>query len=251
MNKLIYGIHAVYSILQCNPQCCKVAYIIKNFKNKRLQPIIDILKKQNIFIHDVSMKWMDTKTTGKVHQGILLEITHPKRYNETDLLKFLVNKIDPFLLVLDNITDPYNLGSCLRTANAAGVDAIIIPKNRSANINNTTVKKVASGAIEHCNIFTVTNITRILKSIHELQIWVIGTAEKSAKSLYNTKLTGSIALVMGSESEGIRRLTKKYCDELINIPIFGNISTLNVSVATGICLFEVVRQRVFDKYNNI
>ncbi|WWO95826.1 MAG: 23S rRNA (guanosine(2251)-2'-O)-methyltransferase RlmB [Candidatus Dasytiphilus stammeri] len=249
MTKLIYGIHAVYSLLQSKPQCCKVAYIIKEFKNKRLQPIIDLLEKQEIIIHAVSIKWMNWKTGGKVHQGILLHITDDLRSHEKDLLKFLINKIDPLLLVLDRITDPYNLGACLRTANAAGVDAVMISKHRSAKINNATVKKIACSALEDINIFTVTNINQMLRTLRECQVSVIGTSTNSQQSLYKSKLTGSIALVMGSESHGIRSVTKKYCDELISIPILGNISTLNVSVATGICLFEAVRQRFFDNFN--
>ncbi|MEI4220090.1 MAG: 23S rRNA (guanosine(2251)-2'-O)-methyltransferase RlmB [Candidatus Dasytiphilus stammeri] len=249
MTKLIYGIHAVYSLLQSKPQCCKVAYIIKEFKNKRLQSIIDLLEKQEIIIHAVSRKWMNSKTGGKVHQGILLHITDDLRSGEKDLLKFLINKIDPLLLILDRITDPYNLGACLRTANAAGVDAVVISKHHSAKINNATVKKIACSSLEDINIFTVTNINQMLRTLNECQVSVIGTSANSQQSLYKSKLTGSIALVMGSESHGIRSVTKKYCDQLISIPIIGNISTLNVSVATGICLFEAVRQRFFNNFN--
>jgi 23S rRNA (guanosine2251-2'-O)-methyltransferase len=149
---------------------------------------------------------------------------------------------DPLLLVLDGITDPHNLGACLRTADAAGVDAIIVPKDKSASLN-TTVRKVASGAAESLNFVVVTNLQRCLEALKERGIWLVGTADEAKRSVYDQELTGAVALIMGSEGKGLRRLTRETCDFLVSIPMSGDVSSLNVSVATGVCLFEAVRQR--------
>ena len=148
----------------------------------------------------------------------------------------------PFLLVLDGVTDPHNLGACLRVADAAGVHAVIAPKDKAVGIN-ATVAKVASGAAEHVPYIMVTNLARTLREIKEYDIWVVGTDDQAAKSLYQSQVAGPIAWVMGAEGEGMRRLTREHCDELVNIPMAGSVSSLNVSVASGVCLFETVRQR--------
>jgi 23S rRNA (guanosine2251-2'-O)-methyltransferase len=148
----------------------------------------------------------------------------------------------PFLLVLDGVTDPHNLGACLRSADAAGVHAVIVPRDRSAQLN-ATAKKVACGAAENVPLIRVTNLARTLRLLQEMNVWVVGTAGEADHTLYQSKMTGPMALVMGAEGEGMRRLTREHCDELISIPMAGTVSSLNVSVATGICLFEAVRQR--------
>ena len=150
--------------------------------------------------------------------------------------------LNGLLLVLDGITDPHNLGACLRSADAAGVHAVIVPKDRSAQLN-ATAKKVACGAAESVPLIRVTNLARTMRMLQEENIWIVGTAGEADHTLYQSKMTGRLALVMGAEGEGMRRLTREHCDELISIPMAGSVSSLNVSVATGICLFEAVRQR--------
>ena len=144
--------------------------------------------------------------------------------------------------MLDEVTDPHNLGACLRTADAAGVDAVIVPKDNSASLN-MTVRKVASGAAEKVNLVAVTNLARTLAALQERGIWISGTAGEADHSLYQADFTGATAIVMGSEGKGLRRLTREHCDFLISIPMAGVVSSLNVSVAAGVCLFEAVRQR--------
>ncbi|WWO99334.1 MAG: 23S rRNA (guanosine(2251)-2'-O)-methyltransferase RlmB [Candidatus Dasytiphilus stammeri] len=246
MKEIIFGIHAVKAIIESNPQRCQSVYIIKDREfNIRLKNIIYLLQQYNILIKKVSRKWMNSKTGGLVHQGIMAIVNSAPIYSEKDLKIFIKKITRPLILILDSITDPYNLGSCLRSANAAGVDAVIIPKDRSAQLNNPIVKKVACGATENIALFNVTNISRTLRIIQEHQIWIIGTTEHSKHNVYQSNMIGATALIMGSESKGIRNLICKYCNELISIPTRGRISSINVSVATGICLFEAVRQRYF------
>jgi 23S rRNA (guanosine2251-2'-O)-methyltransferase len=148
----------------------------------------------------------------------------------------------PMLLVLDGVTDPHNLGACLRSAEAAGVDAVIVPKDKSADLN-ATVRKVACGAAETMPFVRVTNLARTLEKLKQQGIWLYGTAGEAAQSVFEVDLKGPVALVMGAEGKGMRRLTREHCDYLVNLPMAGAVSSLNVSVATGICLFEAVRQR--------
>ncbi|AKC32527.1 23S rRNA (guanosine(2251)-2'-O)-methyltransferase RlmB [Candidatus Pantoea carbekii] len=172
----------------------------------------------------------------------MAHIKMTKDYHENRLLELLESITNPLLLILDCITDPHNLGACLRCADAAGVHAVIVPKDRSAPIN-ATVKKVSCGAADNVPFIRVTNLARTMRLLLAHNIWIIGTTEKASSTLYQSKLIGSIALVIGSESKGIRRLTREHCNQLISIPMLGKVSCLNVSVATGICLFEAIRQR--------
>lgn len=163
--------------------------------------------------------------------------------NEDDLFDILDNlKQPPFLLILDCIQDPHNLGACLRSADAAGVHAVVAPKDRAVSLTET-VRKVACGAAEHVPFVMVTNLARTLKQLKEQGLWLVGTADDAKQSLFDVDLTGPLALVMGAEGKGLRRLTREYCDFLVHIPMAGSVECLNVSVATGVCLFEAVRQR--------
>ncbi|WWO98807.1 MAG: 23S rRNA (guanosine(2251)-2'-O)-methyltransferase RlmB [Candidatus Dasytiphilus stammeri] len=245
MSQFIFGIHPIHSILQFNPEICKKIYITNRHPNQRLNSILNLIKQKGILIERVSAKWLDFKSNGGVHQGIIAKILCPSLPNEKNLINFINTKNNPFLLILDGIKDPHNLGACIRTAYAAGVDAVILPKDRSAKINNAIVKKVACGSIENLSIFTVTNLSHTLKILHEFNIRIIGTCESAKNNVFHTKMTGAIAIVMGSEDKGLRHLTRKHCDYLINIPMVHQFSSLNVSVATGICLFESIRQRHF------
>jgi 23S rRNA (guanosine2251-2'-O)-methyltransferase len=162
---------------------------------------------------------------------------------EADLFRVLENRtVPPFLLVLDNVQDPHNLGACLRVADGAGVQAVIVPKDRSVGLTDT-VRTVACGAAEHVPLIQVVNLARTLDQLKDAGIWTVGTTDRTEQSIYQVDLTGPLALVMGSEGTGLRRLTAEKCDFLVSIPMFGSVSSLNVSVATGICLYEAVRQR--------
>jgi 23S rRNA (guanosine2251-2'-O)-methyltransferase len=175
------------------------------------------------------------------HQGV---VALAEKMTVARTLAELVDSIEgkPLLLVLDGVTDPHNLGACLRVADGAGVHGVVVPKDRSAHIN-ATVSKVSSGASEVMPLITVTNLARSMREMQELGIWLIGTDDEAEKSIYDLDLTGPIALVMGAEGEGMRRLTREHCDQLVRIPMHGVVESLNVSVASGVCLYEALRQR--------
>ncbi|WP_226051769.1 23S rRNA (guanosine(2251)-2'-O)-methyltransferase RlmB [Dickeya chrysanthemi] len=242
MSEIIYGIHAVKALLEQDPQRFLEVFILKGREDRRLQPLIAELEAGGIAVQVASRQWLDDKVDGAVHQGIVARVKEGRQYQENDLPGLLAALTTPFLLVLDGVTDPHNLGACLRSADAAGVHAVIVPRDRSAQLN-ATAKKVACGAAETVPLIRVTNLARTLRFLQEQNIWIVGTAGEADHTLYQSKLTGPLALVMGAEGEGMRRLTREHCDELISIPMAGSVSSLNVSVATGICLFEAVRQR--------
>ncbi|BEM35924.1 23S rRNA (guanosine(2251)-2'-O)-methyltransferase RlmB [Serratia sp. Lou2A] len=242
MSEIIYGIHAVKALLERDPQRFLEVFILKGREDRRLQPLIAELEATGIVIQVANRQWLDDKVEGAVHQGIIARVREGRQYQENDLPSLLESVATPFLLVLDGVTDPHNLGACLRSADAAGVHAVIVPRDRSAQLN-ATAKKVACGAAENVPLIRVTNLARTLRLLQEMNVWVVGTAGEADHTLYQSKMTGPMALVMGAEGEGMRRLTREHCDELISIPMAGTVSSLNVSVATGICLFEAVRQR--------
>ncbi|ACT05647.1 RNA methyltransferase, TrmH family, group 3 [Dickeya chrysanthemi Ech1591] len=242
MSEIIYGIHAVKALLEQDPQRFLEVFILKGREDRRLQPLIAELEAGGIAVQVANRQWLDDKVEGAVHQGIVARVKEGRQYQENDLPGLLAALATPFLLVLDGVTDPHNLGACLRSADAAGVHAVIVPRDRSAQLN-ATAKKVACGAAETVPLIRVTNLARTLRFLQEQNIWIVGTAGEADHTLYQSKLTGPLALVMGAEGEGMRRLTREHCDELISIPMAGSVSSLNVSVATGICLFEAVRQR--------
>ncbi|MGC7559714.1 23S rRNA (guanosine(2251)-2'-O)-methyltransferase RlmB [Pasteurella sp. PK-2025] len=244
MSEKIYGIHAVSAFLNNAPERLIEVYVLKGREDKRLQPLLNELHRLGISVQVVNRQTLDKKAEGEVHQGIIARIQPAKERNESDLDRILETTPNPLLLVLDGITDPHNLGACLRTADAAGVHAVIVPKDKSAQLN-ATARKVACGAAEVMPLIRVTNLARTLRELQQNHnIWVVGTAGEATETLYQTKLTGGLALVMGAEGEGMRRLTRENCDQLISIPMAGSVSSLNVSVATGVCLFEIVRQRL-------
>lgn len=242
MSEIIYGIHAIKALVERDPQRFLEIFILKGRNDRRLQPLIAELEATGIVIQAANRQWLDEKVEGAVHQGIIARVREGRQYQENDLPALLVSVDTPFVLVLDGVTDPHNLGACLRSADAAGVHAVVVPRDRSAQLN-AIAKKVACGAAENVPLFRVTNLARTLRLLQEMNVWVVGTAGEADHTLYQSKMTGPMALVMGAEGEGMRRLTREHCDELISIPMAGTVSSLNVSVATGICLFEAVRQR--------
>ncbi len=244
MSENIYGIHAVQAVLANAPERLIEVYALKGREDKRLQPLLNELYNVGVSVQFLNRQTLDKKADGEVHQGIIARIQPAKELNENDLDQILQHQQNPLLLVLDGITDPHNLGACLRTADAAGVCAVIMPRDKSAQLTSIA-RKVACGAAENVPLIRVTNLARTLRLLQqEYNVWVVGTAGEATESLYQTKLSGALALVMGAEGEGMRRLTREHCDQLISIPMAGSVSSLNVSVATGVCLFEIVRQRL-------
>ena len=241
-NELIFGFHSVEAILAKEPERFLEIYALKGREDKRLNPIIDEARKFGISVQFMQRKALDNKANGEQHQGIIANVKAARMYNEKDLDEIIAREETPFLLVLDGITDPHNLGACLRSADAAGVHAIIVPKDKSAKLNGTA-RKVACGAAETVPLVQVTNLARTLREIKDAGVWVVGTAGETDTELFDANLTGPMAVVMGAEGDGMRRLTREHCDLLVKIPMAGTVSSLNVSVATGICLFEVLRQR--------
>ncbi|CUX96552.1 23S rRNA (guanosine(2251)-2'-O)-methyltransferase RlmB [Candidatus Doolittlea endobia] len=243
MSEIIYGIHAIQALLECDHRRFLDVYLLKGRDDRRLQSLVQRLESADIAIQMVSRQWLNEKVKGAVHQGIVARVREVWQCQESNLPAFLKQQVAPFLLVLDGVTDPHNLGACLRCADAAGVHAVIVPRDRTAPLN-ATAKKVASGAGETVPLIRVINLARTQRLLQEHNVRIVGTVGEADHHIYQSKLTGSLAIVMGSEGDGMRHLTRKYCDELISIPMAGTVSSLNVSVAAGVCLFEAVRQRL-------
>jgi len=236
----------VKAVLEREPERFIEAYVLKGRQDDRLMPILNDLQVCGVSIQQMTRKTLDDKANGANHQGIIARVKAAKQLNENDIDGILAQHESPLLLVLDGVTDPHNLGACLRNADAAGAAAIIVPKDRSAPMN-ATVSKVACGAAEVVPLIRVTNLARTMRTLQEQGIWFVGTAGEATHDIYQAKLTGPLAIVMGAEGDGMRRLTRETCDDLIKIPMAGSVSSLNVSVASGICLFEAVRQRIAAK----
>lgn len=239
----ISGLHAVESFLINEPDRVIRACIQEGRQDKRLQKLLALLD-----AHEVPTDVMPRKEIDRLggqahrHQGILIEAKGWQIPSESGLYDLLESTGVPFLLILDGVTDVHNLGACLRSAWAAGCTAVILPKDKSAPIN-ATVRKVAVGAVEHLPIFYVTNLARTLSALQERNIWITGLSGAAEQTIWASDFKGAVAIVMGSEDKGIRRLTQENCDFLAKIPMSGSAESLNVSVATGVTLFEALRQR--------
>ncbi|VFP86658.1 23S rRNA (guanosine-2'-O-)-methyltransferase RlmB [Candidatus Erwinia haradaeae] len=242
MDEIVFGMYAVQAMLNNDPQRFKEVWILQGRADHRLRTLVKLLEMHQVTIYTKTRSRMDQQSEGGVHQGIIAVVQKKRPYQENDLLALLAKINNPFLLILDGIMDPHNLGACIRNADAAGVHAVIIPKDRSAQLT-PIVRKVASGSAENVPLVHVTNLARVMRCLQRENIWIIGTTEKTHQTLYQSNLTGPLSLVMGSEEKGMRRLTQENCNELVHIPMLGGVSSLNVSVATGICLYEAVRQR--------
>lgn len=241
-NELLFGMHSVEAVLSREPERILELMVLKGRQDDRLNKIIQAAREQGISINFLTRKTMDDKAREANHQGVIANARPGRTFNEADLDQLLAANDKPLLLILDGVTDPHNLGACLRSADAAGADAVIVPKDKSASITGV-VRKVACGAAETMPLIQVTNLARTMREIQQKGVWIVGTAGEADHSLYESKLDGSLAIVMGAEGKGMRRLTREHCDELVSLPMAGSVSSLNVSVATGICLFEAVRQR--------
>lgn len=242
-NDWVYGLHAVESLLKHNPDSILQLYVLQGRADERLGAVLARAAQRGIPVAQLARAELDAKTGG-VHQGIAALCRELKLEKSEGYLKQLLDGLDhpPFLLVLDGVTDPHNLGACLRSAEAAGVDAVIVPKDKSA-LMTPTVRKVACGAAEVLPFVSVTNLVRCLEALKQRGIWIQGAAGEATQGIYQTDFTGPLAIVLGSEGSGMRRLTRECCDGLFSIPMAGEVSSLNVSVSAGVCLFEAVRQR--------
>ena len=242
--ELIYGIHVVLQFLQHHPEDILEILITETRRDEKIKTIMLAAKEQGIALISLSTKQMDKQLNNATHQGVAARVRVKEYLTEQDLVTLIEHsKTPPLFLVLDGIQDPHNLGACLRTADAVNLTAVIIPKDRQTSVT-AVVRKVASGAAETVNIVQVTNLSRCLEQLKKLGVWIIGTAGEATKSLYEVDFRMPIALVLGAEGTGLRRLTKEHCDILMRIPMLGNIESLNVSVAAAVCLYEALRQRL-------
>ena len=239
--RVVYGLHAVTAALKRRPGSVFEVFLDAGRSDPRARRLADLAKAAGVRMHETSADRLEGFAKGGRHQGVAAFV------EEVELAGSLNEVLDDlaepvFLLILDGVQDPHNLGACLRVADAMGVHAIVAPKDRATGLT-PTVHKVASGAAESVPFIPVTNLARTLRELKDRGIWVVGTAGGEGRSLFEAKLSGPLALVLGSEDEGMRRLTRETCDELISIPMLGHVESLNVSVAAGICLYEARRQR--------
>ena len=239
----VYGLHAVQAMLERAPKRVRQLKVQRGRLDARMQALLDQAGAEALDVERVMPDELDRLADGGVHQGVVAIVTPSQLWSE-EMLGHLMDKEEgvPLLLVLDGVTDPHNLGACLRSADAAGAQAVIIPKDKSATLS-PTVRKVACGAAETVPLVAVTNLARTLKQLQQRGLWVVGTAGEAEQLLYEVDLKVPTVIVMGAEGTGMRRLTREHCDYLAKLPMAGAVSSLNVSVTAGICLFEAVRQR--------
>lgn len=240
--KLLFGFHAVTVRLKVAPKSIRELHVDATRRDQRMKQFLAKVDEAGLKVIESDDDKLQKMCGTHRHQGVVARVEVIQQTNSLDDL--LDGLTEPaLLLVLDGITDPHNLGACLRVADGAGVHAVIAPKDHAVGIN-ATVAKVASGAAETVPYFMVTNLARTLVELKERDIWVIGTSDDAPASLYQTDLRGPTALVLGAEGEGMRQLTRKNCDALVSIPMMGSVDSLNVSVASGVCLYEARRQRL-------
>jgi 23S rRNA (guanosine2251-2'-O)-methyltransferase len=242
--ELIYGMHTVAAALQRDPSRLLEIQIAEGMNAQtRMRHILDTARDIGIAIHIRPRKSLDHLVKTGIHQGIIAWRIPASPFTENDLEVLLEDLTEaPLLLILDSVQDPHNLGACLRTADAAGVTAVVTPRDRAVGLT-PVVRKVACGAAEAIPFIQVTNLARCLRKLKDRGICLVGADGQAEQELFSADLKGPLGLVMGTEGEGLRRLTRENCDYLIRIPMAGSVQSLNVSVATGICLFETVRQR--------
>ncbi len=242
--RILFGFHAVLSRLRQHGASVQEILIDRDRVDARMKDLLNMAESAGVRVMQVERSRLDGMAgmNGR-HQGVIARVVDtPIPYKDIhDILESDLTE-PPFFLILDGVEDPHNLGACLRVADAMGVHAVIAPKDRAVGLN-ATVRKVACGAAETVPFIAVTNLARTIRELKEAGVYVIGTTMDSQNTLLNTKLDGPIALVLGAEGDGMRRLTAETCDALMTIPMFGSVESLNVSVASGICLYEVRRQR--------
>jgi 23S rRNA (guanosine2251-2'-O)-methyltransferase len=243
--ELIYGHHAVAAALRNDPARVLEIRFAKGARPQgNLARILDEARRIGLPIHTVSREELDALVPEGAHQGIIAWQKPARARSDVDLDELLKGiKGPPLLLILDGVQDPHNLGACLRSADAAGAHAVIAPRDRAVGLT-PVVRKVASGAAENMPFIQVTNLARTLRHLKEQGIWLAGADGTAEQDIYHADLSGPLALILGAEGEGLRRLTREHCDFLVRIPMAGSVESLNVSVAAGVCLFEAVRQRI-------
>ena len=239
--KVLFGFHAVGVRLKTAPQSIVEIYFEPTRRDARMRQFLERVREAGVRLIEADGLRLSKLAGSHGHQGVAARVEVLAQVTSLDDLLDQIQE-PPLLLVLDGITDPHNLGACLRVADGAGAHAVIAPKDHAAGIN-ATVAKVASGAAETMPYFMVTNLARTLGELKERNIWCIGTSDDAPKTLYQVDLKTPTALVLGAEGDGMRQLTRKTCDELISIPMHGAVESLNVSVASGVCLYEALRQR--------
>lgn len=240
--KFIFGFHAVTARLRHEASSVEEIYVDSARHDRRMGDLLRAAKEANVRVIQADDARLSAIVGTRRHQGVVANAAPLSLARTLDELLDAVEG-PPLLLLLDGVTDPHNLGACLRVADGAGAHAVIAPKDRAVGLN-ATAAKVASGAAETVPYITVTNLARTMRDLQERDIWITGTTEDAEKSLYDADFTGGSALVMGSEGEGLRRLTRENCDLLVSLPMYGAVESLNVSVASGICLYEARRQRI-------
>lgn len=237
------GIHSVRGALRQAGGGVEEVWLEHRRRDRRLAELVELARGAGVRVRQVEPREIEAAAPGLNHQGALAWVSIAVSRGEPNLDAILDNlAVPPFLLILDEIQDPHNLGACLRTADAAGIQAVIAPRDQAVGLT-PTVSKVASGAAETIPFVQVTNLARTLDALKSRGIWIVGLAGEAEIDLYGIDLKGPLALVLGSEGRGLRRLTRERCDFLARLPMFGTVESLNVSVATGVCLYEALRQR--------
>lgn len=240
---IVCGLHAVLTALTRHPERVSGVWISTARSDRRIERVVQAARVANVKFHRVPRAKLDDLAQRSPHQGVVARLRAAPVESEQDLVKFLQHPPPaPLLVVLDGVQDPHNLGACLRVADAAGVHAVILPRDRSAPLS-AAARRAASGAADTVRIFQVVNLARTLDALKEAGLWLYGATQDGSDELYATDLTGATVLVLGGEGEGLRRLTRERCDRLIRIPMAGTVESLNLSVAAGVVLYEVVRQR--------
>lgn len=238
----VFGIHAVHSVLESSPGRVRVLLVQKTRTDSRVQPLIDLARSAGVRVEFVDRQRLDKRASGS-HQGVVADCHDLEPLDEYELEQRWADMPESrLLLVLDGVLDPRNLGACLRSAGAAGVDAVLLPRRRSAPLNAAALK-TAAGAAENLLIVEVANLARRLKWLQDAGVWIIGAAGEGEQPWSEGQFGGDVAIIVGGEERGMRALTRKHCDQVVHIPMAGSVESLNVSVAAGILLFEAVRQR--------
>ncbi len=239
---LVYGLHAVRSLLLKSAGRVRRLQVDARRDDQRMRELLQLAQQQGVKRERVEARQIAGRAGDVSHQGVLAEVDPLPPWHEDELLDAITAATDPLVLVLDGVQDPHNLGACLRTADACGALAVVVPRDRAAGMN-ATVRKVAAGAAEAIPLATVTNLARTLRLLKDAGQWIIGADMQGREFAWQADLTGSKALVMGGEGDGLRELTRKSCDLLVRLPQVGSVESMNVSVACGMMLYEAVRQR--------
>jgi len=239
----VYGIHAVEALLTRAPGKVVEMLVSDQRKDQRYLALLELAATEGVRVMSADRKKLDDAAGAGAHQGVVARVKPAQPLGENELFERILPSVDvPLLLILDGVTDPHNLGACMRSADALGACAVIVPRDSSATLN-ATVRKVACGACEVLPLVAVTNLARCMRRLQDSGVWIVGTAGEATATLTEVDFRGASAIVMGAEGPGLRRLTREVCDFLVQIPLIGSVSSLNVSVATGILLYEAMRQR--------